>query len=68
MNKLQGCVQAIIALIVTVGYFIILAWAVTNGFPAAREGDQGMYILLGTLSTAFGGVLQYYFQTGVKKE
>jgi hypothetical protein len=68
VNRLQTWVQALIAIIVTVGFFVVMSWAIHEGFPSAGEGNQGLYILLGTLSTSFGGVLQYYFQTGAKKE
>lgn len=68
MNRAQVFIQAVIALIVTVGFFLVLSWAVHGGFPSAKDGDQGLYILLGTLATSFGSILQYYFQTGARKE
>lgn len=68
MNGAQSIVQAAIAVIVCLGFFVVMFWAVSHGFPPATDGAQGLYILLGILSTSFSSVLQYYFQTGAKKE
>lgn len=55
-------VQSLIALIIVVAFCAVLWWAVTHGFPPARDGDQGMYLLLGSLGTALGTILQTYFR------
>ena len=48
---------SIVACIVTVGFFIML-WTVLRG-GKAELGDAGL-MLLGTLASAFGAVVQYY--------
>lgn len=55
-------VQSAIALIIVLAFCMVLGWAVVNGFPPARDGDQGMYLLLGSLGTGLGTVLQTYFR------
>lgn len=68
MSRPQQLVQATIALIVTIGFFLAMYWAVHTTFAKDDPGNQYIFILLGTLSTTFGAVMQYYFQTGAKKE
>ncbi len=68
MSRSQQVVQATIALIVTIGFFLAMYWAIHSTFTKDDPGNQYIFILLGTLSTTFGAVMQYYFQTGVKKE
>lgn len=65
---MQEVVKAMIALIVTAGFFLAMYWAVHTTFAKDDAGNQYIFILLGTLATSFGSVLQYYFQTGAKKE
>ena len=48
---------SIVACIVTVGFFVML-WVVLRG-GKAELGDAGL-MLLGTLASAFGAVVQYY--------
>lgn len=48
---------SIVSIIVTVGFFAML-WAVLDG-GRSELGDAGL-MLLGTLSSAFGAVVQYY--------
>ena len=65
MNKrsmIYEYVQSSIALIIVLAFCIVLGWAVVRGFPPAREGDQGLYILLGALTSTVGTVAQTYFR------
>lgn len=55
-------VQSAIALIIVIAFVVVMVWAVLNGLPPAREGDQGFFLLLGSLNTALGVVLQTYFR------
>lgn len=48
-----------LALVVTVGFFGILAGMMTDALQVSDK--QALLLLLGSLSTAFGSVLSYYF-------
>ena len=48
---------SLVALIVTVGFFVMLYIVISSGKETL--GDAGL-MLLGTLSTSFGAVIQYY--------
>lgn len=52
---------AILAIMVTVGYFATLAYMMQNDLPA--QGREPLLIMLGSLGTAWGGVIAYYFGT-----
>ena len=45
---------------ITVGYFGVLFYMLTHGLPTTG-GSEAMLVMLGTLGTAFGGVMAYYF-------
>lgn len=55
-------VQSLIALFVVAAFCSVLGWSIVYGFPAVKEGDQGMYLLIGALNTALGTILQTYFR------
>ena len=45
---------------ITVGYFGVLFYMLTHGLPTTG-GSEAMLVMLGTLGTAFGGVMAYNF-------
>jgi len=45
---------------ITAGYFGVLFYMLTHGLPTTG-GSEAMLVMLGTLGTAFGGVMAYYF-------
>lgn len=68
MIGVQSWVRSAIAVIVTLGFIVIVFQAMLGGMPEAHDGDRGLYLLLGAMSTSVGVVLQYYFQVGGKRE
>lgn len=50
----------ILAALITAGYFGVLFYMLRNGLPT-HGGSEAMLVMLGTLGTAWGGVVAYYF-------
>jgi len=50
----------VLAGLITVGYFGVLFYMLRNGLPQ-HGGSEAMLVMLGTLGTAWGGVVAYYF-------
>ncbi len=58
--KTKDWTPKLLAAGITVGYFGVLFYMLTHGLPTTG-GSEAMLVMLGTLGTAFGGVMAYYF-------
>jgi hypothetical protein len=58
--KLKDATPKVLAAIITVGYFGVLFWMLNHGLPG-NGGSEAMLVMLGTLGTAWGGIVAYYF-------
>ena len=58
--KVKDWTPKILAGLITVGYFGVLFYMLRNGLPQ-HGGSEAMLVMLGTLGTAWGGVVAYYF-------
>lgn len=55
--SVRDSVPSILAYAVTIGFFGILGYSITNGLP----DNQGLVLLIGSLGTAWTGIMAYYF-------
>lgn len=58
--KSRDWTPRILAASITIGYFGVLFWMLRHGLPT-NGGSEAMLVMLGTLGTAWGGVVAYYF-------
>jgi membrane-bound ClpP family serine protease len=55
----QDWIPRILALLITVGFFGILAYMLLNGMP--QSGTEALLMMLGALGTAWTGVINFYY-------
>jgi hypothetical protein len=48
-----------LAVFITFGFFGVLVWMLVFGLP--KTGTEALLMMIGSLGTAFGGVVQFYF-------
>jgi hypothetical protein len=58
--KTKDWTPRLLAASITFGYFGVLFYMLTHGLPTTG-GSEAMLVMLGTLGTAWGGVVAYYF-------
>lgn len=58
--KTKDITPRLLAAAITVGYFSVLFWMLNHGLPN-NGGSEAMLVMLGTLGTAWGGIVAYYF-------
>lgn len=58
--KTKDWTPRLLAGLITAGYFGALFYMLRNGLPQ-HGGSEAMLVMLGTLGTAWGGVVAYYF-------
>lgn len=58
--KTKDWTPRLLAGFITIGYFGALFYMLRNGLPQ-HGGSEAMLVMLGTLGTAWGGVVAYYF-------
>ncbi len=58
--KTKDWTPKVLAALITLGYFGALFYMLRNGLPQ-HGGSEAMLVMLGTLGTAWGGVVAYYF-------
>lgn len=58
--KTKDWTPRLLAGLITAGYFGVLFYMLRNGLPQ-HGGSEAMLVMLGTLGTAWGGVVAYYF-------
>lgn len=58
--KTRDITPRLLAAAITVGYFSVLFWMLNHGLPN-NGGSEAMLVMLGTLGTAWGGIVAYYF-------
>lgn len=59
LAKVDYQTPRVLALFITAGFFGVLYWLMTAGFP--DSGKEPLLIMLGSLGTAWTGVVSFYF-------
>lgn len=57
--QLKDRAPDILAVLITVGFFGVLAYLLKYGVP--KEGGEALLVMLGALGAAWGAVVNYYF-------
>jgi hypothetical protein len=58
-------IPGVLAVLLTVGFFLVLAWMMGHGVPKDTAGSEAMLVMLGALGGAFGAVVNYYYGSSI---
>jgi membrane-bound ClpP family serine protease len=58
-TQTQDWIPRVLAILITVGFFGILAYMLLNGMP--KSGTEALLMMLGALGTAWTGVINFYY-------
>ena len=63
----RSWVPGALAMLITAGFFGVLAWMLGHGLPSGG-GSEAMLVMLGALGTAWGAVVNFYYGSSAGSE
>lgn len=60
-KDIRSQIPGTLAILITAGFFGILAWMLVHGINKDMAGSDAMLVMLGALGTAWGSVVNFYY-------